>query len=71
MSTLQEIKAAIAHLDPRDKAILAAELFATASEPEEGELEVALELGLQDVKAGRTRPVEEVRDMIPQRVSKP
>jgi len=31
MSTLQEIKAAIAHLDPREKAILTAELFAMES----------------------------------------
>jgi hypothetical protein len=40
MSTLQEIRAAISHLDPREKAILAAELFAMDSEPDQRELEV-------------------------------
>jgi predicted transcriptional regulator len=70
MSTLQEIKTAIAHLAPREKAILAAELFATASEPDEAELEAAMERGLRDVEAGRVRPIEEVRDMIPRWVSK-
>jgi len=70
MSTLHEIKTAIAHLNPREKAILTAELFAMASEPDEKELEAALERGLQDVEAGRVRPIEEVRDMIPRWVSK-
>ena len=70
VSTLQEIKTAIAHLDPREKAILAAELFAMASEPDETELEAALERGLRDVEAGRVRPIEDVRDMIPRWVSK-
>lgn len=70
MSTLHEIKTAIAHLDPREKAILTAELFAMEAEPEEKELEAALDRGLQDVAAGRVRPIEEVRDTIPRWVSK-
>jgi predicted transcriptional regulator len=70
MSTLHEIKTAIAHLNPREKAILTAELFAMASEPEESELEAALERGLQDVEAGRVRPMEEAMDMIPRWASK-
>jgi len=70
MSTLQEIKTAIAHLDSRDKAILTAELFAMAPDPDERELKAALERGLRDVEAGRVRPIEEVRDMIPRWVSK-
>lgn len=70
MSTLHEIKMAIAHLDPREKAILTAELFAMEPEPDERELEAALEHGLQDVKAGRVRPIEEARDMIPRWISK-
>jgi predicted transcriptional regulator len=70
MSTLQEIRTAIAHLDPREKAILTAELFAMEAEPDEKELEAALSRGLQDVAAGRVRSIEEVRDMIPRWVSK-
>jgi predicted transcriptional regulator len=70
MSTLHEIKTAIAHLDPRERAILTAELFAMESEPDESDLEAALERGLQDVEAGRVRPLEEVRGMIPRWVSK-
>jgi len=70
MSTLQEIKAAIAHLEPREKAILAAELFAMESEPADAELEAALDRGLRDVEAKRVRQIEEVRDMIPQWISK-
>ena len=65
MSTLQEIKTAIAHLNAHDKALLAAELFATNAEPDEAALEVALERGLKDVEAGRVRPVEEVKSTIP------
>jgi predicted transcriptional regulator len=64
MSTLHEIKAAIEHLAPREKAILTAELFAFAPEPEANELEAALDRGLRDVEAGRVRPIEEVRAMI-------
>ena len=35
MSTLQEIKSAIANLSPHDKALLADELFATNAEPDD------------------------------------
>lgn len=70
MSTLQEIKTAIAHLGPREQAILAAELFAMATDPDEAELGASLDRGLQDVEAGRVRPIEELRDMIPGWISK-
>ena len=70
MSTLHEIKTAIAHLDPREKAILTAELFAMEDGPDERELEAALERGLRDVEAGRARPIEEAREMIPRWVAK-
>ena len=70
MSTLHEIKTAIAHLDPRDKAILTAELFAMEDEPDERELEAALESGLRDVAEGRVQPIEEVRAMIPRWASR-
>jgi predicted transcriptional regulator len=70
MSTLQEIKTAIAHLNAHDKALLAAELFAMNAEPDEAALEAALERGLKDVEAGRVRPVEELKNMIPRWTSK-
>ena len=70
MSTLHEIKTAIGHLNPRDKALLTAELFAMESEPDATELEAALERGLRDVEAGRVRPIEDVRAMIPGWISK-
>ncbi len=70
MSTLQEIKSAIGNLNARDKALLAAELFAINTEPDAAELEMALQRGLKDVEAGRVRPVEEVTPMIPQWTSK-
>ena len=70
MSTLQEIKSAIANLSPHDKALLAAELFAMNTEPDSAALEAALERALKDVEAGRVRPVEEVKAMIPQWTSK-
>lgn len=70
MSTLQEIKTAIAHLDPREKALLTAELFAMESEPDAAQLEAALERGLSDVSAGRVRPIGEARAMIPGWISK-
>jgi predicted transcriptional regulator len=70
MSTLQEIKSAIASLSPDDKALLTAELFAINSEPDSAALEAALERGLTDVEAGRVRPVEEVKAMIPRWTSK-
>jgi predicted transcriptional regulator len=70
MSTLQEIKSAIGGLNPEEKALLAAELFAMNAEPDETELKAALDRGLADVKAGRVRPLEEVKSMIPQWSSK-
>ncbi len=70
MSTLHEIKTAIAHLDPRDKAILTAELFAMEDQPDDRELEAALESGLRDVAEGRVQAIEEVRAMIPRWASK-
>jgi predicted transcriptional regulator len=70
MSTLQEIKTAISHLNAHDQAVLAAELFAMNIEPDAAELEAALQRGLQDVEAGRVRPIQEVKAMIPQWVSK-
>ena len=70
MSTLQEIKTAIALLNAHDKALLAVELFAMNGEPDEVELKAALERGLKDVEAGRVRPIEEVRGMIPGWTSK-
>ena len=65
MSTIQEIKTAIAKLKPRDKALLAAELFAMNDTVEDAELEATLQRGWQDVEAGRVRSVEEVKTMIP------
>ena len=70
MSTLHEIKTAIGHLNPRDKALLTAELFAMESEPDATELQAALDRGLRDVEAGRVRPLEDVRAMIPGWISK-
>jgi predicted transcriptional regulator len=70
MSTIEEIKTAIANLNPRDKALLAAELFATNDPAVDAELEAALQRGLDDVKAGRLRPIEEVKAMIPRWTSK-
>jgi predicted transcriptional regulator len=69
MSTLEEIKTAIVQLNPDEKALLAAELFAM-SDPDDAELKAALERGLADVKAGRVRPIEDVKSMIPQWSSK-
>ena len=70
MSTLHEIKTAIRHLNPRDKALLTAELFAMESEPDATEVQAALDRGLRDVEAGRVRPIEDVRAMIPGWISK-
>jgi hypothetical protein len=65
VSTLQEIKAAIAGLNEHDKALLAAELFAEQDPvPDATRLAVSLERGLQDVEAGRVRPLEEARALI-------
>ena len=46
--------------------MLVAELFATETSTEDEELERALTRGLEDANAGRVRPIEDVRDMIPQ-----
>lgn len=70
MGTLQEIKTAIAHLNSHDRAVLTAELFAMDAEPDAAELEASLERGLRDVEAGRVRPIEDVKGMIPQWISK-
>jgi predicted transcriptional regulator len=68
--SLQEIRTEIAKLNPRDKAFLAAEFFATNDDINDVELEAALQRGLDDVKAGRVRPVEKVKEMIPRWTSK-
>ena len=70
MSTLPEIKTAIGHLNARDKALLAAELFAISTEPDEKELEQSLQRGLADVAAGRVHPIDEIKGMIPGWTSK-
>ena len=70
MSTIQEIKTAIAKLNQPDKALLAAELFAASDAIDDTELEAALQRGLDGVKAGRVRPIEEVRTMIRRWTSK-
>ena len=70
MSSLQEIKLAIAGLAERDKALLVAELFALNSEPNDVALEAALKRGLEDVEAGRVRPLEEAKALVPQWTSK-
>jgi predicted transcriptional regulator len=68
--SIAEIRDAIGALDPREKAILTAELFAFSDEPDPAELERALERGLADVEAGRVHEVEDVRNMIPRWTSK-
>jgi len=70
MSTLPEIKTALSHLNARDQAMLAAELFAMDLEPDPEAWEAALQRGLQDVEAGRVHPIEEVKAKIPQWISK-
>lgn len=69
MSTLQEIKSAIANLSPHDKALLTAELFAVNAEPDAAALEAALERGLKDVATGLVRPVEEVKAILAERLA--
>ena len=65
MSTLQEIKTAIAGLNEQDKTLLTAELFAEqAPPPNAARLANSLERGLQDVEAGRVRPLEDARALI-------
>ena len=68
--SLQEIRTQIANLNPHDKALLAAELFATNDDIDDVELEAVLQRGLDDVKAGRVRPVDKVKEMIPRWTSK-
>lgn len=70
MRSLQEIRMAIAGLAERDKALLVAELFALNSEPNDVALEASLKHGLEDVEAGRVRPLEEAKALIPQWTSK-
>lgn len=70
LMSLQEIRTEIAKLNPRDKALLAAELFASNDDIDDVELEAALQRGLDDVKAGRVRPVEKVKEMIARWTSK-
>jgi predicted transcriptional regulator len=70
VSTVEEIKSAIAHLNAHDRALLTAELFASNLEPDEQALNAALDRGLGDVAAGRVRSVEDVKAMIPQWTSK-
>jgi hypothetical protein len=65
VSTLQEIKSAIGHLNAHDRALLAAELFTLNSGLDEDELELSLARGLADEEAARVRPVNEVNSMIP------
>jgi len=64
MSTVQEIRAAIALLQPRERALLAAELLASEQGPDTQELEAAIERGMADVAAGRVRPISEVPGLI-------
>lgn len=65
MSTLAEIKTAIAELAASDRALLAAEFLALSPDPAtDSRLQAGLERGLEDVKAGRVRPVERVRSLI-------
>ena len=63
MTTLVEIKEAISHLPPRDRAILTAELFAQ-EEPLASELEAALEKGLTHVREGRVRSLEDLKGSV-------
>ncbi len=51
MSTLEEIKTGIAQLEPEEKAILTAELFALGPAPDPDQLEAAVAGGLNDVKS--------------------
>jgi predicted transcriptional regulator len=68
--SIAEIRNAITQLNARDKALLTAELFASDSEPDDAELEAALQRGLADVEAGRVHEIEDVKKMIPRWTSK-
>jgi predicted transcriptional regulator len=68
--SIQEIRTAIGNLDTKEKAVLMAELFAMNAEPNEADLGAALDRGMADVQAGRVRPIEDVKTMIPQWTSK-
>jgi predicted transcriptional regulator len=70
MSTVQEIRTAIAQLKPREQALLTAELLATLPEPETQAVEEALTRGMADVTAGRVRPISEVPALIRQWLGK-
>ncbi len=63
--SIQEIRTAIGNLDTKEKAVLMAELFAMSAEPNEADLSAALDRGLADVQAGRVRPIEDIKTMIP------
>lgn len=69
MTTLLEIKEAISHLPPRDRAILTAELFAQ-EEPDASELDAALVKGLSDVREGRVRPLQDVKGSVTSWITK-
>lgn len=58
MSDLREIRAAIASLPERERALLAAEICATELPPDDPEIEAALSRGLRDVEAGRVCEIE-------------
>jgi len=63
MTTLLEIKEAISQLPPRDRALLSAELFAQV-DPDTAELEASLEKGLNDVREGRVRPLQDIKGSV-------
>ena len=65
MSTLQEIKTAIAGLSEHDKTLLTAELFAEqAAAPDDERLARSLQRGLEDARAGRVQPLDAVAPLI-------
>jgi len=64
MNTLQEIKMAIARLQPRERALLTAELLTSEPEPDMERLEAAMERGMADVASGRLRPITQAPAMI-------
>ena len=68
--SIVEIRNAIGGLDPREKALLTAELFAMDVGPDATELEAALQRGLDDVEAGRVYEIDDVKKMIPGWTSK-